>query len=101
VDLDVPCRRVGEHSGEVVGRHVGIRIEGPAVGPCVDRCTHRLEIVAHHQERATGRYRVQQVVNRAAIGSAVNRCVLRRHEVECFAFERVECVRIGVMALDG
>ena len=80
--------------------YVGVWVERPAVGRRVDRRTHRLEIVAHDEQRATRSNRVQQVVNTAAIGCAGDRCVLRRHEVERCGLEGIECVRVRVMALD-
>ena len=70
------------------------------MGQRVDRRAHRLEIVADHEQRPTRSDRVQQVANTAAIGSAGNRCVLRRHEVERSGFVRIERVCDRVVALD-
>ena len=66
----------------------------------VDRRAHRLEVVAHDEERAARGDRVEQVADAAAVGRAGDRRVLRRHEVERRALERVERVGVGVMALD-
>jgi hypothetical protein len=66
----------------------------------VDRCAHRLEIVAHDEQRAPRSHGVEQVVHAAPIGSTWDRGVLRRHEVEHASFECVECVRVRVEALD-
>ena len=54
MNLDVPGGRTSKHSSEVVDAHIGIRVERLAVGSCVDRRPHRLEIVAHNEQRAAG-----------------------------------------------
>ena len=92
VNLDVPRWCVGERSCEVVDPDVGVWVERPAVGRRVDRRTHRVEIVAHDEQRAPRSNRVQQVVHTAAVGCAGDRCVLRRNEVERCGLEGTDAL---------
>src|SRR5690606_3083916 len=70
VHLDVPVGRAVDRRGDVLDPDVGVGVERPAGDVGVDRHSHRLEIVAHHQQHATGGHRVEQVLHAAAVGRA-------------------------------
>ncbi len=66
----------------------------------VDRCAHRFEVVADHDQGAAGCDGGEQVVDAASVGGARDRCVERRHQVEGGAPEGLVGVGVGGQALD-
>ena len=95
VDLDVPVGGSGERGDDVVDANVGVGVECSAVLVRVDGMPHRLEVVADDEQRATGSYCGEHVVDAAIVGSAGNRCVVCGHEVELAGMEGSTVVRIG------
>ncbi len=98
--LDVPVRASLQLGGEIAHTDVCVGVERTALVVDVDRGPHRLRVVADHEERPTGRDGGEDVVDHPPVGRAMDRGVVRRHEVERGGLERVEIGCVGVESDD-